>query len=364
MKRVLAAFVIEGPVSASVPDQSNVTIATNTGFEDNMTTTLTNYNNSGSVNNMATDESPQSREVRELLEERRIRMEAQKKEQEAKNKAEREAKAAARKLELAAKTERDPQTSADIKYALIQKKRQQEARKERARILKKVEDDKIARRERESLRKEQAKVASMQHNVTDTVAANPQSVTVSPRKITGTATCAVQVRLFDGTTIRTRFSSEDTLREHIRKWVDSQREDPDVPYTFKLIQVPLPNRTLSISEEGEPLIQLGLCPSATLVLVPVKEYASAYEGGGAAGLVRKSLSTGYAVLSAGTGIVNSVLGSLFGNGGAMPGVTETAATSITETSHNDDNGTPDDQQLYNGNNVSMLNRVFECLNHD
>ena len=46
-----------------------------------------------------------------------------------------------------------------MKYALMQKKRQEDARNERARILKRVEDDKTERRVKEALRKEQAKAA-------------------------------------------------------------------------------------------------------------------------------------------------------------------------------------------------------------
>jgi hypothetical protein len=90
--------------------------------------------------------------------------------------------------------------------------------------------------------------------------------------------CTLQVRLFDATTIRSRFSSQNTLRKDVRQWIDGQRGDGDIPYTFKPVLTPHPNRIITISEEEESLQSLSLIPSATLILVPVKDYTSAYEG--------------------------------------------------------------------------------------
>jgi len=218
-----------------------------------------------------------------------------------------------------------------------------------------VEDDKIARRERESLRRE-AKAATVGDHGAEIsfgqVANTLKPSAVSPSKSTTSATCAVQVRLFDGATIRARFGSENTLREHVRKWVDTQRGNADEPYMFKLIQAPLPNRTISISEEEESLKLLGLCPSATLVLVPIKDYTSAYEGG-ATGLVWKSLSTGYAALSAGSGIVTGLLGSFFGSRGAARPDEPVTMPSRNGRSDRDENESQKDHQLYNGNNLNF-----------
>jgi hypothetical protein len=100
-------------------------------------------------------EEKQSRAVRELLAERSTRLESKKKEQEAAEKAERATKAKTKKeaLETAATDPEDSKKAADMKSALMQKKRQQDARNERARILKRLEDDKAERRVKEALRK-------------------------------------------------------------------------------------------------------------------------------------------------------------------------------------------------------------------
>jgi hypothetical protein len=61
----------------------------------------------------------------------------------------------------------------------------------------------------------------------------------------------------------------------VRSWIDSALET-NAPYTFKQILAPQPARSISISEEQESLRDLGLLPSATLVLQPVQSYTDAY----------------------------------------------------------------------------------------
>ncbi len=108
----------------------------------------------------STGNSQPSPAVQELLAERSARLETHKKEQDAKEKSKRAAEAKARR-EAAEKSEvPGSKSSADLKYAQMQKKRQQEARDERARILKRVEDDKAERRDREARRKAATKAVA------------------------------------------------------------------------------------------------------------------------------------------------------------------------------------------------------------
>ncbi len=158
----------------------------------------------------------------------------------------------------------------------------------------------------------------------------------------------------------------NTDSEFIHTYRIDQQKSDDVPYTFKLVLTPMPNRTLSISKEEETLQSLGLTPSATLVIVPVQGYIAAYSGG--PGIISKGASAGYNVVSAGAGIVTGALGTLLGLGratapGELPDVHETTTQGNAEADATgtgpginirtlqDQRDGSDDHQLYNGNQV-------------
>jgi hypothetical protein len=103
----------------------------------------------------------------------------------------------------------------DTSYALMQRKRQQDAREERARILKRVEDDKIERRHREAQRKAEVKGKEKAQLVVDM--GRLESTNLSTPTIRSKE-CALQIRLFDGSTIRSRFPSSGTLLSDVRPW--------------------------------------------------------------------------------------------------------------------------------------------------
>jgi hypothetical protein len=305
-------------------------------------------------------EEEQSRAVRELLVEPSDRPESKKNKQEAAEKAERATKAKARKEALEAPAT-DPEVSkkaADIKYALMQKKRQQDARNERARILKRVEDDKAERRAKDALRKEQAKAAMEPTDLQSSIPAEPIFSNLRRSVKDRGSDCALQVRLFDGTTIRSRFSPRNTLRKDVRQWVDGQRADGDIPYTFKQVLTPHPNRTITISEEENSLQSLGLNPSATLILVPVKDYTSAYEGG-ATSYISRGISAVVGLVSSIINMVTGTLGSLLG-GNVAPGLeaevenrsSSQASAAANVRTFREQGQSPEEYQLYNGNTVS------------
>lgn len=283
-------------------------------------------------------------------------------------KAERKAKAEARK----ASTTTDPDSSKakQATYAQQQRQRQQDARLERERVLLQIQQDKAERKEKEEARK-----AARAHSDANDGAGGlvDQQLTneMCRSKLSNAKECAIQVRLFDGGTIRSRFRSDSTLRTEVRKWVDGVRPDGDFPYTFKRILAPLPNRTLSISDEEDSLRSLGLAPSATLVMVPIQGYTGAYTGAydGNQSFLSKGVAIGYNVVSAGAGLVTGALSTVLGLGQATaqeqgpsnqddtsPAVPESSSRGSTSGINirtlRDQQENRDEHQFYNGNQVS------------
>lgn len=176
------------------------------------------------------------------------------------------------------------------------KRRRLETQEARRRILEQIEHDKAARRERDEQRKLARRAAAAgDDDGQNTAASSRPAETAQPS--TGpigsasaaaasrqSKTCALQVRDFDGSTIRTRLSSGGTLRKEVREWVDASRVaagQAKDPYLFKVVLTPLPNRTIEETEEDQSLADLGLAPSSTIILVPVRRFATAYGGPGA-----------------------------------------------------------------------------------
>ncbi|OBT64476.1 hypothetical protein VE03_05337 [Pseudogymnoascus sp. 23342-1-I1] len=295
----------------------------------------------------ANNDQNQAARVAALLQERKIRMEAEKKKQDAQDKAERVRKAAERKAAIEAGQPEDPKRAADLKYAAQQKKRQQEARGERERVLKQIEDDKAERKARDAARKEQAKVVAGVEQPNPFTA--PSSEMGSMR--TGDH-CALKIRLFDGSAISSRFPSGATLEGEVRKWVDQEQQVAESPYTFKHILTPFPNKEISISEEGKSLQDLGLVPNATLILVPIKDFTPAYgQGGpGVTGLLSSGVSAGYGLvtsgLTSGFGFASRVLGSVVGDS-AQREPPATAAPPTQEPRQGERH------ELYNGGGINF-----------
>lgn len=291
----------------------------------------------------------QSSNTSALVADNRTRAAAQRKEQDEKAKADRIEKARKQNKgkENARNAPEEPKKAVDTTYALEQKKRQQDAKNERARILKLVEDDKAERKAREVRRKAQASM-STENSATEQFISKLSGSSSSKR----TPECALQIRLFDGATIRSRFPSTGTLRNDVRKWVDEQESIGETPYSFKQTY---PNKNISISDEKQSLLSLDLTPSATLILVPVREYTSAYDNSDA-GIVSKGVSTGYGLISSGIGMVTGIMGSLLGGAAALPPASQDPPASTPDPSINmrtlRDSERTDDREFYNGNAVS------------
>ena len=314
-----------------------------------------------------------SQTVQNLLADRRRRLAIDKKEKDAAEKAERKAKAEARKEAMVAAP--DSAKAKQASYASQQRKRQQEVKLERERILRQIEHDKAERKEKEDRRKAVAKAEAEEADGAGGLIDQQLASEVSPPRVMRSGDCAVQIRLFDCSTIRTKFPSDQTLRGNVRPWIDQTKSD-DVPYTFKQVLTPLSNRTFSISEEEEPLQSVGLSPSATLVIVPIKGYTAAYNGG--QGIVSKGASAGYNIVSAGAGIVTGAFGTILGLGRATAPEELPSAHDITTLRNTDADTTgtgsginvrtlqdqrdnQDHYQLYNGNQVRYIIRYTKIV---
>jgi len=96
------------------------------------------------------------------------------------------------------------------------------------------------------------------------------------------------IRLLDGSSIKHRFPSGSILAD-VRKWIDSNRTDGEVPYSILSL---FPHRLFSVLDEQETLVSLELHPSATIILKPVNDYVNAYNPVNAVDRVRYGFQSG------------------------------------------------------------------------
>jgi hypothetical protein len=260
---------------------------------------------------------------------------------------------------------------------LLRKKKQGEA-EELSRIKARIEADRAARRAQAEARK-----AEREQERSTAVQPQTQLRTTSSRG-SQAKVVNLQVRLFDGRTIRSTFARTANLQDEVRNWVDEEfsklaADDPNInnkkppPYFFRHILPPQPSRELSAGDESQTLGDIDLAPSATLVLVPVKEYTEAYSGGtgGVVGTATGLVGGAFGLLSSTVGYVGSTLGSVIGYGSA-PAESQTGQTMASSQAHASRQSASDpasvrvrtladqrareprDRQFYNGNTVSDL----------
>lgn len=175
----------------------------------------------------------------------------------------------------------------------------------------------------------------------------------------------LQVRLFDGRSIRSSFSPTQTIRGDVRPWLDQQMVDDRRPYNLKHILTPLPSRTLSVTEESQALQDLGLGSTANLVMVPVQSYTEAYSAAGS--LPVRAISGVYNAVYSIAGTATGLVGSFFGYGTAAP-ANESGSPPAPPTDNarrprpsgpnirtlRDQQEGRGDSQLYNGNQVGSF----------
>ncbi|KAF2856535.1 hypothetical protein T440DRAFT_484686 [Plenodomus tracheiphilus IPT5] len=265
----------------------------------------------------------------------------------------------------------------------LRKKKKEEA-EELARIKARIEADKVARR----VQAEQRKAEREQEQSNVQMQSESQTRTLSSTRGSQAKIVNLNVRLFDGRTIRSSFPRTATLEEQVRAWVDDEfsklaKDDPNInnkqlpPYYFRHIMSPQPSRELSAGDESQELGDIDLAPSATLILVPVKGYTDAYSGassGGVVGTATGLVGGAFGLLSSTVGFVGSTLGSVIGIGGAPAqapvGQTTGSPSSQAQPQHpaadvpsvrvrtlaDQRAREPRDQQFYNGNQLSTQPR--------
>jgi len=256
------------------------------------------------------------------------------------------------------------QQSQRADYIKMQKEREQKQRDERERIRQQIKSDREERRRREELRKQpQTQAVDATGNMSPTPT-EPKSHDIR-----------VQVRTFDGSTLRQTFTSSASISSDIRPWIDSTSLQ-SVPYNLKIILTPLPNRNIEAAEEEQSLVDLGIKGSCTLVMVPVKGYVESYTGSTTGGLLGSAVSGGYNLVAGTAGAVLGGVKSFLGwnNPGSA---TEPATDSINGGNQNDpgqptqnvrvrtladqriDAAKKKDQQFYNGNQLNFEPRKEE-----
>nr|OQO27074.1 hypothetical protein B0A51_08330 [Rachicladosporium sp. CCFEE 5018] len=296
----------------------------------------------------------QSSQAQSLLSERGQHLEAGRVAQAAREKAARvaRAKAAREQAEAAAAAEQAAQPKIDkgkgraidpadvrqkarLDWVQQQAKRKGEAQTEKARILAQIQADKLERQTRSQNKHQPAPSSAL-----------PQSSPTQPTS----ATCALQIRLFDGSSLRGRFASSATLGTAVRMWV-SQNSPPggaSTPYNFRLMQAPAPSRTIGPSEEEESLQDIGLSPSATLVLVPVSGSVDAYGGSATSVFSHGILASTLGLVNTAVGAVTSTLSYVTGFGASAAASSSTAAESSLYMG-----GTGDEQEASNVQGARM-----------
>jgi len=201
---------------------------------------------------------------------------------------------------------------------------QKHAETERTRIKSQIEADKKARREADRQVREEALAHARRTQLSELRKAN--STTSDPKH----TDVRIQVRLFDGATIRSSFAAEATIANDVRPWVDGEVRQKAAavgqgaggqPYNLKLILTPLPTRQIEAGEEDQALSDIeGVKGSATMVMVPVKGYVESYSvaSGGVAGTVQNVVGTGVGLVGSAAGMLFGGIGRLLGAGAALP----------------------------------------------
>ena len=287
---------------------------------------------SSSATSQPSDPPQASTQAQTLLAERAQRLEADRIKREAAEKAERTARANARRREAEdaaaaqagkerqrSTTEQNEKEKTRDAWIYQQKLRKDEAKKERERILAQIENDKQERRAQAVRKKESEQAAGA--GASSELPTSPTSGKARLSTPGAGQWCKLQVRLFDGSSLRGKFASDADITTAVRTWVKeaSPAGGADIPYNFRQILAPQPSRTIEVAEESKSLLELGLVPSATLVLVPVAGATDAYSTAGR-GYMSSALHAAYWAANTAYGLAGSVFSYVPGFGGSTSGL--------------------------------------------
>ncbi|KAL1924344.1 uncharacterized protein VTP21DRAFT_7379 [Calcarisporiella thermophila] len=239
-----------------------------------------------------TDTEKLKKQIEERRKQREIEEREQKRVRELKRREE------GRSLQEARKQQQELENK---KLAAELKKQRQEDKEARRRVLEQLAADKA---ERAAMR--QAEIERRQRSITPEPAVAGPSGKSNKENNNSSGSIHdysnINIRLLDGSTLRNKFSSSETLGG-VRAWLEENRTDGSAP--FILMQT-FPNRNFTMVEEGYTLRDLNLTPSATLICKPTKNITNAYTSNSSWGL----LSSGYSLISNG---ISLVTGYVFGS---------------------------------------------------
>lgn len=266
------------------------------------------------------------------------------------------------------KQEDEKQKAQRQEYIRMQRDRENAARAERERIKAQIKADREERRRIDELRKQGQQPTELESESSSTYARAGSRANAS-------ADVRIQVRTFDGSTLRKTFPVSSSIGDKLRPWIDGAT-DANMPYNLKLILTPLPNRTIEAGEEDTSLSDLGIVGSCTLVMVPVKGYVESYSaarGGlmgqnGLLGGVGGMVSGGYNLVSGTAGWALGGVKSVLGYGEQAEntlGTSQGSGTAASESAGPPKNvrirtladqraeEAKKDQQFYNGNQLNF-----------
>ena len=234
------------------------------------------------LNRPAAGEPPQnSSSLDQMYAERARRLDTERKAAEAREKLAQQARANARRAHDASGDSKPPGVSEETDkqrarndWVYQQKQRKEEAKRDRDRVKANIEADKLERK----VRAERAKSHQWTSDAEASAASSKIKTPMSSVSSTAPRSCALVIRLFDGASIKGKFASDSDLATAVRTWIKEAVPEgsADRAYTFRQMLPPQPSRSIEVSEEHMSLQELGLAPSATLVLVPVVGGADAY----------------------------------------------------------------------------------------
>lgn len=233
-----------------------------------------------------------------------------------------------------AQSNSDSQKGQRDDYIKLQREREQKQRDERERIKAQIKADREERRRLDELRKGNVESSTSPSTNASTVS-NSSSAQNWRKEV------RVQVRTFDGSTLRSTFQRSSTLSADVRPWIDDE-SGINAPYNLKLILAPLPNRSIEASEEEQELSDLGIVGSCTLVMVPVKGYVESYTGSSTGGLLGSAVSGGLGIVTGTAGAVFGGVKSLLGYG--TPQTQSSTPTSTSASTPPADNGDQSQQE--------------------
>ncbi|OCL02762.1 hypothetical protein AOQ84DRAFT_169837 [Glonium stellatum] len=329
LRVVLGGDEAKGIMQTQVSIPSEASASASAGVPDNPEAHATlNSGSSTPASSAASSTSTPSARVQALLTDRARRLEADKQLKEEAEKAARSAKAKGKQKAVEEELEAagvSSTKSQQLSAAAQARKKKQDDRAELKRIQARIEADKQERKAREDARRAVAaeEAERRRQEQAELVEAEAQA-TSAKKAAVSSKNVHLNVRLFDGSTIRAYFPRTSTLQDDVRVWVDKELSShagmpssSPPPYTFKHILSPLPSHTLSASDEAAALENIDLAPSATLILVSVQGFTEAYSnaGGGVIGTLYGGVT---GVVSGAVGLVSGGLGLL---GGALQSVT-------------------------------------------